>query len=112
MLRRVALERTKVSEEYVASIIRVAKIGELGTALTVTSNRSTLPANVFPTSPILVTLMMEGIRSCKLSVLTGYTRHHIPGDDILHSHRRENLKLYLGIAILALSLSWSLVTLF
>jgi hypothetical protein len=40
MLRRVALVRTDVSEELSASIIRVTRIGELGTTLAVTSNRS------------------------------------------------------------------------
>jgi hypothetical protein len=40
-LCRVALVRTDVSEELSASIIRVTRIGELGT-LTVTSNRCTL----------------------------------------------------------------------
>jgi hypothetical protein len=39
MLRHVALVRTDVSEELCASIIRVARIGELGTTLVVTSNR-------------------------------------------------------------------------
>jgi ABC-type tungstate transport system substrate-binding protein len=39
MLRRVALVRTDVSEELSASIIRVTRIGELGTTLAVTSNR-------------------------------------------------------------------------
>jgi hypothetical protein len=38
MLRRVALVRTDVSEELSSSIIRVTRIGELGT-LAVTSNR-------------------------------------------------------------------------
>jgi hypothetical protein len=38
MLRRAALVRTKVSEELSASIIRVTRIGELGTTLAVTSN--------------------------------------------------------------------------
>jgi demethoxyubiquinone hydroxylase (CLK1/Coq7/Cat5 family) len=38
MLCRVALVRTDVSEELSASIIRVTRIGELGTALVVTSN--------------------------------------------------------------------------
>jgi hypothetical protein len=38
MLRRVALVRTDVSEEHSASIIRVTRIGELGTTLAVTSN--------------------------------------------------------------------------
>jgi hypothetical protein len=42
MLRRVALVRTNVSEELSATIIRVTRIGELGTTLAVTSNRCTL----------------------------------------------------------------------
>jgi hypothetical protein len=42
MLRRVAVVRTDVSEELSASIIRVTRIGELGTTLAVTSNRRTL----------------------------------------------------------------------
>jgi hypothetical protein len=41
MLRFLALLITDVSEEHIASIIRVTKIGELGTTLSVTSNRST-----------------------------------------------------------------------
>jgi hypothetical protein len=45
MLRRVALVRTDVSEELSASFIRVTRIGELGTTLAVTSNRSTLRRN-------------------------------------------------------------------
>jgi hypothetical protein len=40
MLYHVALVRTDVSEELSASIIRVTRIGELGTVLAVTSNRS------------------------------------------------------------------------
>jgi hypothetical protein len=36
MLRSVALVRTNILEERIASIIRVTKIGELGTMLTVT----------------------------------------------------------------------------
>jgi hypothetical protein len=38
MLDRVALVRIGISEEPSASIIRVTRIGELGTTLTVTSN--------------------------------------------------------------------------
>jgi hypothetical protein len=38
MLHHVALVRTEVSEERSASIIRVTRIGELGTTLAVTSN--------------------------------------------------------------------------
>jgi hypothetical protein len=44
MLRRVALVRTDVSEERSVSIIRVTRIGELGT-LVVTSNRRMLRRN-------------------------------------------------------------------
>jgi hypothetical protein len=40
MLRRVALVRTDVSEERIASVISVTRIGALGT-LAVTSNRRT-----------------------------------------------------------------------
>jgi hypothetical protein len=72
MLRRVAFVRTDVSEEPSASFIRVT-IGELGTTLALTSNRSKLRRNtmaflrsvrrllvtsrVVPSSSILVTLM-------------------------------------------------------
>jgi hypothetical protein len=43
MLRRVALAKTKVSEERSASFVRVTRIVELGTTLAVSSNRRTLP---------------------------------------------------------------------
>jgi hypothetical protein len=39
MLRRVDLVRTDVSEVLSASFIRVARIGELGTTLAISSNR-------------------------------------------------------------------------
>jgi hypothetical protein len=42
MLHRVAFERTDVSQESIAFIIKVTIIGELGTTSAVTSNRSTL----------------------------------------------------------------------
>jgi hypothetical protein len=71
MLRRVALVRTDASEELSASFIR------------------------FPSSPILVTLLKEALRSTETSVLTTPTRRNIPEDAILHSHRRENLKSYI-----------------
>jgi hypothetical protein len=47
MLRRVALLRTGVSEERSASLIRVTKIGELGTTLALTSKRRTLRRNTW-----------------------------------------------------------------
>jgi hypothetical protein len=46
MLRRVVLVRIDVSEERSTSIIMVSRIGEQRTALTVTSNRSTLQRNI------------------------------------------------------------------
>jgi hypothetical protein len=52
MFRRVALLRTNFSEDCITSIIRVTKIGELLASY----------ANVDPSSPILVKLMMEAIR--------------------------------------------------
>jgi hypothetical protein len=42
VLRHVSLVRTDVSEQHIASIIRVTIIGELGTTLVVTTNRSKL----------------------------------------------------------------------
>jgi hypothetical protein len=47
MLRRVAVVRTDVSEELSTSFIGVTTIGELGTAVAVTSNRRTLRRNTW-----------------------------------------------------------------
>jgi hypothetical protein len=98
MLRRVALVRTHVSEELSASFIRVTRIGEIA----VTS--------LVPISPILVTLMKEALSSSETWVLTRATRRDIPEDTILHSHRRENLKSYIGEMKLLLSQSESYLT--
>jgi hypothetical protein len=46
MIRRVALLRIGISEEGIASIIRVTRICEIGTVLAATSNRNALPRKI------------------------------------------------------------------
>jgi hypothetical protein len=120
MLRRVAIVRTDVSEERIASDIRMTRICKVGRTLAVTSNRSwrvselvflhsvlrlLTTTNVVTSSQIFVALMMEAIRSSETSVLTRAKGRHIPEDDILHSHCRENLKSYISTCFLTTSTS-------
>jgi hypothetical protein len=74
-LRRVALVRTEFV--FLCSVRRLV-----------------VTATAVHSSPILVTLMMEALRSSETSVLTRVTQSYIPEGDILHNHRRENLKSY------------------
>jgi hypothetical protein len=78
MLCCVALVRTDISEELSAPIIRVTRIGELGTLASVASY------GYVPSSPIPVTLMMEAPSSSETSVLARAIRHNSPADAVLN----------------------------
>jgi hypothetical protein len=69
---RAALVRTDVSEENIASIMKVTRIGELRKTLSVFLRsvlQLLLTVKIVPNSPILVSLMVEAIWSSKTSVL-------------------------------------------
>jgi hypothetical protein len=91
----VALLRTDFSQEYIASII-----SELGKTLAFFRRLLQLlvTANVFPTSLILFSLMMEAILSSETSVLTRAALYLIPKYGILHISsppKRSNYYYYL-----------------
>jgi hypothetical protein len=92
MLRRVVLVRTDVLEKRISSIIRATRLAELGTTSAMTSNRSTLSASVLvsakivPSSPVLVTLILEVIGSSETSVLTQDTHLNMRVDGVIYSH--------------------------
>jgi hypothetical protein len=78
----VALAITEVSEERIASIIRVTIIDKLGARSAVTNNRNTLQGNTSRRSVPPKRRFLQDPH--------GY----FPEDGILHSHRLENLKYY------------------
>jgi hypothetical protein len=90
MSRRVALVRTDVSEELNASFIRVTRIGELGTTLTVTSNRRTLRSEV----------PSQWIDKARRPVKSGVTSH-IQGLPTLMLHLLTAPVTVLGLVTLA-----------
>jgi hypothetical protein len=59
-------------------------------------------ANIVPSSPILVTLMMEPICSSETLILITATWRNIH-ENILHSHYRENLESYNSFIVQHLS---------
>jgi hypothetical protein len=104
MLCREALVRTDVSGEYNNSIIRVTRIGELGTTLALTSKRRRcencyVSVHRLLVTAIFVTLKKMALHSSETSVLTRDTRRTIPEDGVLHSHGREHLKSYLVVMV-------------
>jgi hypothetical protein len=84
MLCHVALVRTDVLKECIASIIRVGGTGELVLVFVFLCRvlRFLVTAKV-PSSPILVTLMTQAIGPTNTLVLTSATWHNIPEDGIL-----------------------------
>jgi hypothetical protein len=99
MWRRVGPVRTEVSEEYIASIIKVKRISRLGmiaateesceeiltrlVALFRSVLHSTVTVNVVLSSLNLSTLMMEATYSPETLILTITTQRYIPGYCIL-----------------------------
>jgi hypothetical protein len=60
------------------------------------SIRRLLDAANVPSSPTLVTMMMEALIYSETLILTRATRRNNPEAGNLHSYRRENLKSYIA----------------
>jgi hypothetical protein len=66
----VGLVRTDVSEESIASIIGLTRIGELGTTLAVTGNRSRLQRNNISNTRIIISVLNNVIFIVRFEVFT------------------------------------------
>jgi hypothetical protein len=86
MWRRVALVRIDVSEELSASIIRVTRIGELGTTLAVTSNQRTHA--VFSTFPSLHPSSVQILSSAPYSQTHSYYISPLMLEAKFHTHTK------------------------
>jgi hypothetical protein len=61
--------------------------------------RLLVTASVVPSSPIIVTLMIDALSYSESSVLARASQCNIPEDDILHIHHRDNLKSYIPVGL-------------
>jgi hypothetical protein len=93
MSHRVTLVRTDISEEPTVSIVGLRRIGELGTTLAIflrSVRRLLVTVDVFPSSPILVTLIMEDIYSSETQFLD--EPHGVTSQCITQNPRIKNLR--------------------
>jgi hypothetical protein len=87
LLPRVALVRTDVSEERIASIIKVTRVFLRSVLrLLVTANISN--------SPILINLMMKAILSSETSILIRAIKRNIPEDETDQISESSNFPVF------------------
>jgi hypothetical protein len=92
MLHRATFIGTEVLDERSAPIIKVISIDELRTTLA--ERWLLVTANVVSSKPILVILIMKGLRSYEASALTRATRRNIPEDGILERNQVSEISRF------------------